>query len=364
MLPGTEEVCQLIGVWLHREGHNTQATKPAISRWVKSIGDRNPLWTDEEYARNSPLRGIVAPPCWLYSVDDTIVAPKLPKLHTIYAGTEWQFHKWVRLGDSITAKARLIDIQEKEGQFCGSMILQIGEVLYFNQGGELIARAIAKVMRTSREGALRRGKYMGWRKYQYHLEELTTIEKAYDEEEIKGANPRYWQDVSIGEELRPIVRGPLTSEEIIQFVGATRPVKAFKNFLQYRERHPHFAYKHPETGMWDSWEASLVDDGAARSFGFPFAHDWGIDRISWVGNLLTNWMGDDGFLKRLEVKLILPNIYGDTTWCRGRVTAKSAEEGVVECEVWCENQRGWITAKGTAVVSLPCKERGRGEADN
>jgi len=158
MLPGTEEVCQLIGVWLHREGHNTQATKPAISRWVKSIGDRNPLWTDEEYARNSPLRGIVAPPCWLYSVDDTIVAPKLPKLHTIYAGTEWQFHKWVRLGDSITAKARLIDIQEKEGQFCGSMILQIGEVLYFNQGGELIARAIAKVMRTSREGALRRGK--------------------------------------------------------------------------------------------------------------------------------------------------------------------------------------------------------------
>jgi len=205
---------------------------------------------------------------------------------------------------------------------------------------------------------------MGWRKYQYHLEELTTSEKAYDEEEIKGANPRYWQDVSIGEELRPIVRGPLTSEEIIQFVGATRPVKAFKNFLQYRERHPHFAYKHPETGMWDSWEASLVDDGAARSFGFPFAHDWGIDRISWVGNLLTNWMGDDGFLKRLEVKLILPNIYGDTTWCRGRVTAKSAEEGVVECEVWCENQRGWITAKGTAVVSLPYKERGRGEADN
>ena len=63
----------------------------------------------------------------------------------------------------------------------------------------------------------------------------------------------------------------------------------------------------------------MVRDDVAQAFGFPAAHDAGIDRVSWVSNLLTNWMGDQGFLASLRVTLLLPNIYGDVTWCRGSV---------------------------------------------
>ena len=101
----------------------------------------------------------------------------------------------------------------------------------------------------------------------------------------------------------------------------------------------------------------MLRDDVAQMFGFPFAHDAGIDRISWVSNLLTNWMGDQGFLKSLSVTLTLPNLYGDATWCHGRVTRKyrHGSEHLADLDVWCDNQRGQQTATGHATVALPSK---------
>lgn len=352
-----QEVRQLIGVKLPRERHNTEVTQSSISRWTKSIGDHNPLFLDIGYARNSSLGGLVAPPCWLYSVDNNAIAVKLPGLHTIYGGTDWEFYRWARPGDQVSVSARLLDIQEKRGQFCGPMVLQVGEVLYQDGGGQNLARAVTYVLRTDREEAVRRGKYKDWSKYRYSLEELQRVEDTYDSEQARGNTPRYWEEVKEGEEPPPIVKGPLTSEEMVQFVGATMPVPGFKRFTQLRQHQPGIAFKDPASGMWDSWEASLIDDKAAQRFGFPFAHDCGVDRISWAASLLTNWMGDDGFLKKLQVRLLLPNIYGDVTWCRGKVTRKLREgnQALVECQVWCENERRQVTAEGHALVSLPLR---------
>ncbi|MCH8947387.1 MAG: aromatic amino acid lyase [Acidobacteria bacterium] len=81
-------------------------------------------------------------------------------------------------------------------------------------------------------------------------QEALAIEDAYDAEQIRGDEPRYWEDVQASESLTLIVRGPLTSEEIIQFIGATRPSPGFKRFLRYRQRHPDAAFLDPETGSW------------------------------------------------------------------------------------------------------------------
>ena len=348
----------LIGVPLRRAQHNRLVSRPAVQRWAKSIGDRNPLWLNSDYSVDSGGLGqTVAPPCWLYSVDDTCIAPKLPGCHVLYGGTDWEFYRWVRLGEHISARCRLTGVQEKEGRFCGPMVLQTGETEFFDQEGQAVAKAVSRVMRTPRQAAVETGKYRDWRKHIYSPEESRAIEDAYDAEEIRGSRPRYWQEVEAGEVLQPIVRGPLTSEEIIQFICATRPSLGFKSFLRHRRRHPDAAFLDSETGSWESWEASLVRDEVARMFGFPFAHDAGIDRISWVGNLITNWMGDLGFLRSLSVNLTLPNVYGDTTWCRGRVGRVYREEdrNLVELELWCENQREQRTASGAATVALPSK---------
>jgi acyl dehydratase len=42
--------------------HNEYATRMAILKFAHGIGDANPLWTNEAYARKSPYGGIIAPP--------------------------------------------------------------------------------------------------------------------------------------------------------------------------------------------------------------------------------------------------------------------------------------------------------------
>ena len=40
-------------------------------------------------------------------------------------------------------------------------------------------------------------------------DELKKIEEEVLAEEIRGSKPRYWEDVEVGEELKPVVKGPL-----------------------------------------------------------------------------------------------------------------------------------------------------------
>jgi acyl dehydratase len=77
--------------------------------------------------------------------------------------------------------------------------------------------------------------------------------------------------------------------------------------------------------------------------------------VAWLGHLVTNWMGDAGFLRRLNVQVRRHNLIGDTTWCRGRVSGKELSDGraLVHIEIRAENQRRETTAVGAAAVVLP-----------
>jgi acyl dehydratase len=353
--PQTLHECRaLLGVWLRRHGHNTIVAEGAIHRWTKAIGDRNPLFLDPNHAPSSAVGAPVAPPCWLYTVDDTLVALKFPELHVVYSGTDWEFFRWARVGEEITTRARLIDIQVKEGRFCGPMIRQIGEVEYLDGADEVVARATSSVLRTSREEAVQLGKYDNIEAYRYSQEELFAVEDAYDAEEVRGPVPRYWEDVQVGDHVQPVVKGPLTSEDVLQFICATRPAHGFSRFVRERQRHPGIAFQDANTGTWNSWEAGMLDNSVARTMGLPSAHDCGLDRVSWVSQLLTNWMGDAGFLSKLSVRLTRPNLYGDVTWCEGSVSSKR-DQKVVELDLQCQDQRGETTATGKAEVILPLR---------
>ena len=95
----------------------------------------------------------------------------------------------------------------------------------------------------------------------------------------------------------------------------------------------------------------------ARAIGAPGAYDYGPQRVSWLGHLLSNWIGDDGWVQTLSVQVRRFNIVGDLTRCKGVVTGKRhvADQYLVDCDVWAENQRGETTATGTATVLLPSR---------
>ena len=87
------------------------------------------------------------------------------------------------------------------------------------------------------------------------------------------------------------------------------------------------------------------------------AFDYGSQRMCWLAHPLTNWMGDDGTLKRLYGEVRRFNYLGDTTWVKAKVTGKQVNNGehLVDLEVWTENQVDEVTAKGHAQISLPTK---------
>jgi hypothetical protein len=91
--------------------------------------------------------------------------------------------------------------------------------------------------------------------------------------------------------------------------------------------------------------------------GAPGAYDYGPERCSWLTHHLTNWMGDDGFLRRARSQIRRHNPAGDTLFINGKVTRKFDQDGqhLVEIEQEARNQDGELSAIGSGVIELPSR---------
>ena len=94
-----------------------------------AIGDENPLFCDPAYGVNTQWKSALAPGCFLYTIDTTVVAPKLRGIQWLYGGTDWEWYLPIRHRDSFTVRARLLDAVEKRGGKAKAFIIQTGEVL-------------------------------------------------------------------------------------------------------------------------------------------------------------------------------------------------------------------------------------------
>src|SRR5690606_17838089 len=130
----------------------------------------------------------------------------------------------------------------------------------------------------------------------YTSEEMDAVFRGYAREAVRGTDPRYWEDVKVGDELGAVVKGPLTTEDILMFMTAVKSTLFYSAFLGHWRRHPADVYVDPDTNAPDTWDASLVKDAVAQEFGFPAAHDSGFQRVAWIDNLITNWAGDLAFI--------------------------------------------------------------------
>jgi hypothetical protein len=126
-----------------------------------------------------------------------------------------------------------------------------------------------------------------------------------------------------------------------------------------RKRHPKF-FNLNENGAWDVVERVHWEDAWAKQIGNPYAYDFGRMRCCYLSEAVTNWIGDHGWLWKLASQFRRFNYIGDTTWVKGKVVDKYAVEGrhVVRLDVWCENQRGEVSAPGEAHALLPSREHG------
>jgi acyl dehydratase len=355
-----EEARSLIGTPLRRDHFrwNDTVAADSVRQFTSGIGDDNPLYIDPDYAAKTRFGRITAPPTYLYSIDRGHVAPRLRSVQWIYAGTDWEWYETLYDGMPVTSEAQLVAANWVKGSMASKMILQEGEVLYHAEDGRLLAKARTKIFRIPRARASGGLSYKTREPYKYTPDEMEAIEDAIDAEVVRGADTRYWGDVHAGDNLQPLVKGPFNMSDMIMFYcGSGCFYLAHEMAFKHRRKHPADAYTDPKTGTKDHPARGHTEEYMAAEVGMPGRYDSGLQRICWLGQVATNWMGDDGDLIELKTKLRRPNVFGDTQWCSGTVvrTRTVGNDHLVDLDLRAVNQSGTTTTEGTAVVRLPAK---------
>jgi len=345
---------------------NDEATTDTIRHYVDGIGDTNPLFRDADYARKTRYGGIIAPGTFLYTHQWTATGSGLPGIHGWYSGGDWQWYKPVRAGTKLTSVAIIREMKIKEGRMAGksNIYIDYGDIVNLNaETRQILGKELYHIVWAERGAAGSAKKNRGRSKETYSKQDWMRILEAYDREEVRGNIPRYWEDVQVGDRLGPLIKGPLSvRDELVFLMGAGSPyLKAHKIEFNYEARHPGVLEHVEETGEDDVPELVHYLDQFARAIGVERAYDYGNQRMSWMCNLFTNWIGDEGFLWKMSGDERAFNMMGDITILEGKVVKKYNKGSgyCIDIESWAKNQRGETTMPSNiSTVLLPSRENG------
>jgi hypothetical protein len=192
----------------------------------------------------------------------------------------------------------------------------------------------------------------------YSDEQIKEAYKLYANEEVRGANTRYWEDVTEGQALPVLFKGPMTVTGFIAYAQGWGGlyIRANKLAWQLIDAHPGVGIKN-RFGIPDVPERVHWEEDFALEVGAPGAYDYGPERSSWLMHQLTNWMGDDGFLRKAECKIRRHNPEGDMLFIKAKVVKKykEGERHLVEISQEAHNQDNELSVLGSGIVELPSR---------
>ena len=361
-----EEMRSKVGLKLRTQNaiFNEYATKDNIRKFVDGIGDINPLYRDEEYAKRTRYGCLVAPPSFVFSVLAGVQFG-WRGLAGYHSASEMEFFKPIKAGDKITPEETYLGFEgPKESKFAEKTIFDYFEDKYFNQHGELVAKVKRLVIRAERRKTREKGKYSKIQlPHPWTEEELKQIEEEVLAEQIRGGEPRFWEDVQVGEELPQLVKGPLgLTDMIAAVVAGLAPARLAAHGASLREyrRKPAWTFRDPFSYALEPIFAVHYNIEAARAMGLPYPYDVGTQRHCWLIQLLTDWMGDDGWIIRCDAQYRRFVFLSDIVRIKGKVVEKfvsSEGEHCVKVETHTFNQRGEDVMPGMAIIALPSKEK-------
>ena len=344
-----------------------------------AYGDDNPLWCDPEYARSSRWEGPIAPPPLvggdtLIGEDEVTDLPAdtaellkgdpLRGVHAFYSASAREWWAPLTPENRVYRRNALVAVLDKPSDFAGRAVHEWTGQVFRDATSGLLAGQYRLMIRTERTKARERKKYDAIEVQPYSDEEIAAIDSQYRSEGPRGAVPRWWEDVAEGDEIGPMVKGPLTVTDIVCWhagmgmgLYGVQPLRlAWRN----RQRIPRFFHR-DGLNVPDVMQRVHWDPEFARRSGNPTTFDYGRMRETWLIHLCTDWMGDDGWLWKMDCEFRRFNYVGDTQWLGGRVVRKylaAGERTAVDLDLGATNQRGEVTTPGHATVLLPSREYG------
>jgi acyl dehydratase len=344
-----------------RRPWRTEASRDAIYHLAYAIGDLNPLYLDDDYAKKSRWGTIIAPPIIVQSMDTlravghSGLPEGLPGVHSIWTGSLYEWTRPVKLGDKIRAESYLKEVVEKPSNFGdGRSLYQTYEAKYYDQQGDYIGVRNDTWIRIERAKTREKKKYGDIQLAHWTPADIERFMGEYRTQQR--TVERYWDDVKVGDKLNRIIKGPLTPTAEIAFESY------FGVYLVGNKVAANLYAKHPalmipnEQGVPEPPQRVHWDNAfTQRLLGLPGAYDLGPERCSWLIQGMTDWIGDNGLLTRIEAQYRKFNYMGDVTWVQGRVIEKFERDGkgYVRCHVECVNHRDEMTAKAVCEAELP-----------
>jgi len=347
----------------------TQATHDSMRNFARSYGDDNPLYTDLHYGKKTRWAGQIAPPLVIQVMNRPLLGDPAPKrvpfrgIQVFVSGSRNEYYRPVREGDILYRFGGLDSLTEKKSEFAGRSFIEVRLNVHINQNGEIVTIDRTTAVLAERKAARDRGKYGALEPAHYTSEDIANHDAVYAAERIRGAEPRYWEDVEVGQELDRLAKGPVTVTDFIMFhcggYGFHYNPSTGRIGYKNRQRIPAFyipnAQGVPDIAMRLHW-----DKDWAQANGNPMPYDYGVLRDCWMSHVVTDWIGDDGWVISSDSTVRKFNYIGDLHIMHGKVVDKRAVgvDRLVDLEVWGVNQRGDTTCRAKATVVLPSKETG------
>jgi acyl dehydratase len=371
-----ERAKALVGVYAGSPAreHLTVATHDAMRNFARGYGDDNPLFNSEDYGVGTRWDAQIAPPMIAIGLNNPLFGdppevkvkrPSFRGIHVFVSGSTWQWYRPVYAGDRLFSFGGTESVVEKKSEFAERSVLVTYASIKMNQRAEIVAISRTLAIHTERKRAREKGKYSSIEPATYTDADIEKLDEIYAAEAARGPEPRYWEDVAVGDALQPMAKGPLTTTDMIVFHAGGYgfvPYAPCANRIAYqnRQRIAPFYVKN-EYGIPDVAQRVHWDSAWAQAIGNPMAYDYGVMRDCHLSHFLTDWMGDDGWLVQQSSEIRKFNYIGDTHVITGEVVGKRVDDDgrcVVDIEMRGTNQRGDVTCPGAATVALPSREHG------
>lgn len=141
----------------------------------------------------------------------------------------------------------------------------------------------------------------------------------------------YWEDVEVGQEIPTLVKHP-THIQMLMWGGAV-----------------------------DDYNPMHADSQIATRAGYPEPIVFGPLIWSFLAQMITSWIGVEGWLKKITVRHNTPAFAGKDVICKGKVTSKYLKNGehCLELEIQADYEGVERGTVGSAIVTLPPKAHAR-----
>jgi acyl dehydratase len=125
-----------------------------VREFARAIKDENPLYFDEAHAK-SVAGGVMPPPTFtmtqaFWEEAASRIELGLDLRRVLHGEQEFEYVKPIYAGDTLTAKARISNVEKRPGKRGGEMTLVTLETEYKNQRGEVCLYSRSTIIETAK----------------------------------------------------------------------------------------------------------------------------------------------------------------------------------------------------------------------